>query len=219
MENAQNPEIDVEWDKVHQSNFESAAFNHTSWISKAIDLLVTAKKLESDLLDVWERVEKCLKDPSIPTPANYVQESYFMVMSFAVENLFKAKLVLKNGTQYKERFREIMGSDMPLEKKLPRVFPNSLKTHDLFKLSQQVKLVLNPGEEDLLRRMSHNATWAGRYPAPLNHKDFPGLVRFSNGKIFTVAWFGCDDVKTINAFINSLPERLGLHISHKWPIE
>ena len=104
-------------------------------------------------------------------------------------------------------------------KKLSAVFPKQLKTHDLYKLSKQLKLKLNEGEEDLLRRLSHHATWAGRYPAPLNHKDFPGLVRFSNGKIFTLRWFGSNDVETINKFVASLPERLGLHISHKWPVE
>jgi len=219
MGTKQKKEIEVDWDKVHQSNFENAAFNPTKWIWKAIDLLVTAKKLEPEIIDTWDKIEKCLDDPAIPTPANYLQESYFMLTSFAVENLLKAKLVQDEQTHYREKFREIMASDLPLQKKLLAVFPKKLKTHDLYKLSKQLKLKLNEGEEDLLRRLSHHATWAGRYPAALNHKDFPGLVRFSNGKIFTLTWFGSNDVETINKFVASLPERLGLHISHKWPIE
>lgn len=219
MGTKQQKEIEVDWDKVHQSNFENAAFNPVKWTGKAVDLLVTAKKLEPEIIDTWAKIKECLDDPTIPTPANYLQEPYFMLISFAVENILKAKLIQSKQEEYKTNFREIMSSKLPLNKKLRSVFPDNLRTHDLYDLAMQAKLELKESEEDLLRRLSHNATWAGRYPTALNHRDFPGLTRFSNGKIFTLAWFGSDDVALINTFVNSLPERLGLHISHKWPIE
>ena len=110
MGTKQKKEIEVDWDKVHQSNFENAAFNPTKWIWKAIDLLVTAKKLEPEIIDTWDKIEKCLDDPAIPTPANYLQESYFMLTSFAVENLLKAKLVQDEQTHYREKFGPVTKS-------------------------------------------------------------------------------------------------------------
>jgi hypothetical protein len=219
MTDPQKHEVEVDWDQVHQTNFASAAFSYTKWIDKAVDLLKTAKKLEPELIDIWDKVEKSFDDDNISIPANYYQESYFMIISFAVENILKAKYIQLYGRQCSEKFYFVMASDLPLNKKLKEIFPADLKSHDLYKLAKLVELDLKDNEEDLLRRLSHNATWAGRYPVPLNHRDMPGLARFSDGKTYGLKWFGSNDVEVINKFIASLPERLGLHVSHKWPVE
>lgn len=219
MTSEQTENSDVDWDQVHQQNFASDAFTTTKWIDKAIDLLKTAKKLEPEIISTWDMVEKSFKDDNVSIPANYCQQPYFMIISFAVENILKAKYIQSHRRQCREKFISVMNSDLPLSKKLKEIFPKDLKSHDLYKLAGLVGLNLNNNEEDLLRRLTHNATWAGRYPVPLNHKDMAGIVRFSDGNMHGLKWFGSTDLQVINDFINSLPERLDLHISHAWPVE
>ena len=39
----------VDWDSVHRSNYEAAAFNVSGWLSKARSLYVSAKALEPEV--------------------------------------------------------------------------------------------------------------------------------------------------------------------------
>jgi hypothetical protein len=46
-------EQQIDYMKVHQLNFESAAFSATKWIQKGIDLFEYAKIFASKILKVW----------------------------------------------------------------------------------------------------------------------------------------------------------------------
>ena len=81
---------------------------------------------------------------------------YFMLCAYAIENLFKARIIQK------ERAR--------LEAQLPSstVLPKQLRQHDLYQLALDAGLeALAHEEAALLRRLTRSSVWYGRYPVPL----------------------------------------------------
>ncbi len=200
----------VDWNSVHRTNFESAAFSPNKWIQNAAGLFESAKLLEPKIQEVWEYWRARSQGQSTTHVADHFLGTYFMLMSFCVENLLKAACVQNNGLTYKRDFRSCLSAD----KKSSQCFPSELKTHDLFKLSLVAGLALQDGEEDLLRRLSRCAEWAGRYPSPLRYEEMSGAEKFSDGEEYSLSWFGGGDVARLNDFIRSLPPRLGLHTRH-----
>jgi len=189
---------DVDWDYVHRSNFEQAAFWDVNWIRKAKDLFESAKKLEPELIRVWESYRARAKDFKTPLAPDYYQGTYFMLLAFAVENLLKATAVARNSIKYREEFRKTLR------------FPEELKSHDLLKLSELAQLSFNTKEEELLRRLTRSAVWFGRYPAPLHYTKMSGSEQFHDGNEYSLSWFGETDVSRLRAFISSLPSRLNI---------
>lgn len=200
----------IDWNVVHRSNFESAAFSSVKWIQKGIDLFESAKLLEPKIQELWGYWRsKSEGQPAAHVPDHFLG-TYFMLMSFCVENFLKAALIQAGSSQYKRDFRSCVESGV----KSGKCFPSELKTHDLFDLSVKAELSLLEGEEDLLRRLSRCAEWAGRYPSPLRYEEMSGTEKFSDGADYSLRWFGGRDVEKLNSFIPSLPPRLGLHTRH-----
>lgn len=206
----QSGDTHVDWSVVHRSNFESAAFSSNKWIQKGIDLFESAKLLEPRIQELWGYWRSNSKGKPTTHVTNHFLVTYFMLMSFCVENFLKAALIQAGSAQYKRDFRSCVDSGT----RSGKCFPADLKTHDLFDLSVKANLNLQEGEEDLLRRLSRCAEWAGRYPSPLRYEDMSGVERFSDGEDYSLSWFGGRDVEKLNSFIPSLPQRLGLHTRH-----
>jgi len=190
---------EVNWDAVHRSNFESAAFWDVNWIAKARSLYECARKLEPEVLRVWESYRAKSRNEPVDLLPDHFQGTYFMLLSFAVENVLKAAAVAKHGRRYKEEFRA------------KQKFPKELQKHDLVKLAQFVELALVENEEDLFRRLTRSAVWYGRYPAPLEYPEMAGTATFLDGDDYNVSWFGGKDIERLNALMSELPARLGIH--------
>ena len=188
----------VDWDYVHRSNFENAAFSELQWIRKAKSLYEAAKKLEAEVVSIWENRQAHAKDVSVRLTADHYQGPYFMLIAFAVENLLKAAAVASSREKYRSQFRR------------SKRFPKELKKHDLVKLAELVALSFNAEDEDLLRRLTRSAVWYGRYPIPLNYAKMSGDEQFTDGNEYLVSWFGEDDIHRLNKFVLNLPKRLGL---------
>lgn len=203
-----------DWDSVYRSNFESAAFGPNKWVQHAVDLFESAKLFEPKIQEVWEYWRAKSQGQSTTHVADHFHGTYFMLMSFCVENLLKAALIQAKVSSYKRDFRSCLHAD----KKSSRCFPSELKTHDLFKLSEAAGLTLQDGEEDLLRRLSRCAEWAGRYPSPLRYEEMSGTEEFSDGEAYSLSWFCGGDVARLNDFIRSLPPRLGLQTRY-WELK
>lgn len=200
----------VDWSVVHRSNFESVAFSSSKWIQKGIDLFESAKLLEPGIQELWDYWRSRSEGkPATHVPDHFL-DTYFMLMSFCVENLLKAALIEARSAQYKRDFELCLES----RKRSDKCFPSALKTHDLFVLADKAKLSLQEGEEDLLRRLSRCAEWAGRYPSPLRYEEMSGAKTFSDGEDYSLSWFSGGDVEKLNNFISSLPQRLRLHTRH-----
>ena len=189
----------VDWDRVHRSNFEMAAFWNVNWIGKARSLLQCARLLEPEVVKVWDSYLARSRGEANTLLADHYQGPYFMLLSFAVESLLKATAVAQNSPRYKAEFRETSR------------FPKELQKHDLVKLAQFVQLTFSAEEEDLLRRLTRSAVWFGRYPAPLEYTQMSGTQTFVDGNDYSVCWFGSKDIERLNTFILSLPGRLGLN--------
>ena len=200
----------VDWSAVHRSTFESTAFSSAKWIQKGIDLFESAKLLESRIQELWSYWRNKSEGKHAEHVPDHFLGTYFMLMSFSVENFLKAALIQAGSSQYKSDFKSCVASGV----KSGKCFPSELKTHDLFELAVKVNLHLEDGEEDLLRRLSRCAEWAGRYPSPLRYEEMSGAEQFSDGKEYSLRWFGGRDVEKLNQFIPSLPPRLGLHTRH-----
>jgi len=187
-----------DWDGFDRSRYESTAFDEREWISTARALYESARKLEPDVIRVWEKWREVFKGRARRHPSNPCQGAYYMLLSFSVENLLKAAAISQNGDGYREQFRA------------KARFPKALTKHDLVQLAQKVGLALKPGEEDLLRRLKRSAVWHGRYPVPLEHADLRGEEEFLDGKKRSISWFGQSDIERLNTFVIGLPARLGL---------
>jgi hypothetical protein len=187
----------MEWDSVHSQNYESRAFWDIHWLRSAQSLIASAKELEPKVSELWESYRAHSRDSTLPILPDHYQGTYFMLLAYAVENLFKAAIVRKNSWQFKQKFRA------------DRKFPKELKGHDLVELAQKADFSFDYEEEDLLRRLTRNAVWAGRYPVPLNYRDSSGSERFSNGEEYSVSWFGGKDIKRLNALIERVNSHLG----------
>jgi len=200
----------VDWSAVHRSNFESAAFSSTKWIQKGIDLFESAKLLEPRIQELWGYWRSKSEGKSAAHVPDHFLGTYFMLMSFSVESFLKAALIQAGSSQYKRDFKLCVASGM----KSGKCFPSELKTHDLYDLADKASLRFEEGEEDLLRRLSRCAEWAGRYPSPLRYEEMSGSKKFSDGEDYSLSWFGGRDVEKLNSFIPLLPQRLGLHTRH-----
>ena len=119
-----------------------------------------------------------------------------MLLAYAVENLLKAAIIRKYSYEYKKQFRKTLK------------FPKELKCHDLVQLAKKAGLKFTMKEEDLLRRLTRSAIWYGGYPVSLEYTQLSGAETFSDKKEYFVSWFGGNDVKRLNGFIENIKARL-----------
>src|SRR6202162_2428031 len=124
----------------------------SAWKEKAEELIAVAESLEPAILDHSET-----------PPFHALNSAYLMLVSFAVENFLKGALVARNRDRYKEF----------MLKTPERRFPLELRSHDLLDLGRRLGLVFSGEETRLANRLSHAATWSGRYPVPLRFSEFP----------------------------------------------
>ena len=150
------------------------------------------------MVRLWDNYRANLDGESNELLSDYYQSTYFMLIAYAVENLLKAAIIREKSFEYKRKFHETLK------------FPKELRSHDLVKLARKAHLNISSEEEDLLRRLTRSATWYGRYPVPLYYKHISGVEIFSDGKEYSVSWFGGNDLERLNKFIETLKDRLSI---------
>lgn len=189
----------IEWGEVYKRNYEAKAFWDVHWIRCAKDLIHSAKLIEPEVVRLWESYRAHLKDKNKPISPDHYQGPYFMLMAFAVENLFKAAIIRKKSCEYLRTFKQ------------KNEFPKQLKEHDLVKLANMAKFDFTIEDEDLLRRLSRSAIWYGRYPIPLNYRQTSGSEIFSDGEKHPVSWFGGNDLERLNQLIEEIKQQLDMN--------
>jgi hypothetical protein len=192
---------DPEWDHVFKSNYASACFWDIDWLYVADDLLECATILEPRVNEVFQRMRAHTKDRSVRLISQGVLSVHFMLVSYAIENLFKGALVRENSQRYK--------NDFGATKK----FPEELQEHDLVRLATLTRFTLDLAREDLLRRLTRCAIWHGRYPVPLDYRELSGTETFKDGKIYSVGHFGKGDVDRLKTLVQDIRAELGLKSS------
>lgn len=149
--------------KDHIEKFVKKALDWELWVEKADELIEVASLIKPSISEkAWnEKREKILFKEHYFT-------IYFMLMSYALENLLKA-LHIKNDPEIRKEIEQ------------KRKIPNTLKSHNLFALSRDFDLVWGDDYvEALLKRMFIIATWFGRYPIPVKATDMKSFIKLEN---------------------------------------
>ena len=190
---------DPEWDHVYFSNYRMGLLSASAWQRQAKALLRAASLLETEVRDIWKHNMKWLKNQdNMNARATEIFAVHFMVVAFAIENLLKAALVRSEYAALRASFE-----------KSGRL-PAALKSHDLFGLAQRVGFAPTLEEEDVLRRLTRAAVWAGRYPVPSEFRDAASSEEFSDGNAWSTAHFFEDDPERLERFVSRLRNEIGM---------
>jgi hypothetical protein len=176
------------------------------WVEIAEEMLEASKVLEPQLREYWSVVQTNAREgrydkggghPNIPPPN--LHGPYFILVSYALENLFKALIVRERSDEIKSQFIKTG--------KLPQL----IKEHDLVKLSKRASVNLDIQEEDVLRRLSRQSKWKSRYPVPVELHDIRNVIQYSDGNSYFTDYYAPGDLDRINAIVqrvrSSLPDQ------------
>ena len=184
--------------------YQERVLDPISWINQADKLIQASRKLEPSIKKYWLTASKFI-DPNEGTynpppgfqPKRLLQDTYFMLVAYAIENYFKAILVSENEEKYSQ---EILHAGN---------LPEDLKKngHDLIALSMKIKskLSLTDMETSLLTRLYRHSVWQGRYPVPHKADDLNNTATY-DGKGFDIKAIGLwpDDIDGLKILIRRI---------------
>ena len=173
--------------------------NAWSWVEKADEMLEASKILEPQLRQYWSIVQTNAKEgkydkdgkhPDIPPPN--LHGPYFILVAYALENLFKALIIRERSNEIDSQFLQT-GS-------LPRL----INEHNLVKLSEKANIKLDINEEDVLTRLSRQSKWKSRYPVPVELHDIRNVIQYSDGKPYFTDYYAPGDLDQLNAIVRKV---------------
>ncbi|MFC2050953.1 hypothetical protein ACFLTN_07260 [Chloroflexota bacterium] len=173
--------------------------NPWSWVEKADEMLEASKVLELQLRKYWSVVltnakegkyDKGGEHPHIPPPN--LHSPYFILVSYALENLFKALIIRRRKDEISSQFLQTG--------KLPRL----IKAHNLVKLSKEANIEVDIVEEDILTRLSRQSAWKSRYPVPVKVNDIQNVIQYSDGKPYFTDYYAPEDIDRLNAIVQKV---------------
>jgi hypothetical protein len=173
--------------------------NPQLWADMANEMIEALKVLEPKLREFWN----IAKDNSLKEKYGQDQEGhhnlppnlhgpYFVLVSYAVENMLKA-LIVKNRS-------EVINSQFSQKGRLPDV----IRGHNLIDLSKRADIKLNIAEEDLLIRIYRQSKWKSRYPVPVDLIEIQNVARCSDGKARFMDYYRPEDIDDINNMLTKL---------------
>ena len=177
--------------------------NWELWVDKADKLLEASKILEPQIRDYWNVVMNNAKEgrynkggepPHIP-PSN-IQDPYFILISYALENLLKALIIRDRSDEIRSRFTQTG--------KLPKL----IRDHDLLELSRKASIKMDIKEEDILTRLSRFSKWKSRYPVPVELSDLQNVLKYSDGKAYFTDYSKPDDLEQLDTIIKRVKDHL-----------
>lgn len=198
-------------DTLHRRHeFADAVVDSEQWFAAADDLLFSARCLEPEI-DKYCRVMQTreLKRKTRPllvfTYEPDPRGSYWMLVAYAIENLCKGLLVVRD----KDSFRTAAESDDN-----GKALRKALRGHKIVDLLQAVDFPFAHGDKDLAALLWRESVWAGRYPVPLRFDhdtlallttpDIEALFSWQSEGGFQVVK---DFVSRVDSFVGSELER------------
>jgi hypothetical protein len=181
--------------------------NPRLWVAKADDLLEASKLLEPHLRQFWSvittnanegQLEKGSEHPSTLPPN--VHGPYFILVSYALENLLKALIVGQRNDEISSQFIQTGR------------LPTLLKEHDLVRLSKEANMVVDVKEEDILTRLSRQSRWKSRYPVPVELRDIQNVIRYSDGRPYFTDYYAPTDLDQLNAMVQKVRSRVAVNV-------
>ncbi len=173
------------------------------WVDKADKLLEASKILEPQIQDYWNvvinnakegRYNKGGEPPHIP-PSN-LHDPYFILISYALENLLKALIIRDRSDEIRSRFTQTGN------------LPKLIRDHDLLELSRKASITMDIKEEDILTRLSRFSKWKSRYPVPVELSDLQNILKYSDGKAYFTDYYKPDDLEQLDAIVKRLKDHL-----------
>jgi hypothetical protein len=177
--------------------------NPRLWIGKADEMLEASNVLEPQLRQFWsvaitnakeEKYNKGSEHLNAPPPN--LHGPYFILVSYALENLFKAIIVVERSEEIRSQFFE--------KGKLPRL----INEHDLLRLSKEANIKVDIKEEDILVRLFRQSKWKGRYPVPVELHDLRNVLQYSNGKPYFADYYAPQDLDRLHIIVQKVRSRV-----------
>ncbi len=170
------------------------------WIEKADELISAANLLEPEVLKYWSEIKiENNQIAGIPNRKN-VQQAYFLLIAYSLENFLKVLLIHQNQKTLKGR--------------LLQKLPACLLSHDLIDLSSKAKFNISIAEEELLCRLSRFSIWKARYPIPLYSDALANMKILSDEKAYFTDYYKPQDINTIHNIIDRLRKYVVIEINN-----
>jgi hypothetical protein len=193
----------VNWDDVFLSNHYSRVTSSGAWFESAIELVAAAEAVAPLVVAYWASMELWRADKSRIFNEHAGHYAFLMLYAFACENYCKGCLA----PQIPHEERQLLRTQGK--------YPKSLHKHDLMNLTDAVGFPRRGiPDEELLRRLTHAAVWAGRYPVSTRF-DSPTRERFSDGKTYTLHYFAANDVERVRDLAGRLRDHVGARASYR----
>ena len=177
--------------------------NPRLWLEIADKLLEASEVLKPILRDYWNIVHTNARegryDKGGPPPKKTPSElhgPYFILVSYALEDLFKALIIRDRGDEIRDQFGQTGR------------LPSLIKGHDLVRLSKRANIKIDIIEEDVLTRLSRQLKWKSRYPVPVELSDMRNIIKYSNGRGYFTDYFKPDDIDQLDAIIKRVKDHL-----------
>ena len=148
------------------------------WIETADILTVTLHWLQPHFDEAEAEIERrrvnkkkapkpLPQDYHLPLLALWAGPVFLMLAGFALENLFKAYIVMR----LPGRKGDAESQSTPKKKKGGSALPEVLKSHVLAALAKKTPLSFTKNEKEALAQLSAASVWWGRYPVPTSPLD------------------------------------------------
>jgi hypothetical protein len=177
--------------------------NTRLWMGKADKLLEASEVMKPKLQKYWDIFRTNAREgrynkgglPPRKMPSE-LHGPYFILVSYALENLFKALIIRDRSDEIRAQFFQ------------KGTLPSLIKGHDLVKLSKAADIKISITEEDVLTRLSRQSKWKSRYPVPVELSDMQNIIKYSNGKGYFADYFKPDDIDQLDVIIKRVKDHL-----------
>lgn len=169
------------------------------WVNMADEMLEASKVLEPQLRQYWsvvmtrEKERKYNRGKEFPySPPPNLHGPYFILVSYGLENLFKAIIVRERGDEIRSEFAQ------------KGTLPSLIKRHNLVELSKNANIEMDIKEENVLTRLSRLSKWKSRYPVPVEVREIQNVIPNSDGKPIFTDYYAPGDLDQISAIVQKI---------------
>jgi hypothetical protein len=177
--------------------FNERLKNSHLWFSKAEELIFVANILKNKINSLWREVLERKGEIFVDSSVVAIQEIYFMLTAFAIENFCKGIIVNQKEKEWEpKRFDKI---------------PDILNNHDLLRLIKYAKLGIDLVDEEILEKLSRYAIWNARYHLPQFFNAIEKHKTLSDGSVCHVAHMAFSDLSHIEDIVRRLSDLAKKH--------
>lgn len=141
----------VDYKNATSEDFASPEWQHNAALNEPLTWLWSSENLEVSASILREKIDEYYSTHDNEHIGKDVIRPYYMLVGFALECLLKGIIVAK-------------GENIIQNGKIK--FVEGSSQHNLIKLADRAGITYSNGEENILKALTENIEWAGRYPTP-----------------------------------------------------